>query len=62
MNKDDRVIIDLFEKRLHNVEDHQITLNHEMGQIIGEMRWIKLLLCASTLGIMGQLLYNIFGG
>ena len=53
--------------RLEDVDlDHPlvkaiIALNREMGQVQGELKWIKLLMSATTLGVLGQLFYTIFG-
>ena len=55
-------------KQLKEIElDHPlvtayITLNKEMGVVQGELKWIKLLMGATTFGVLGQLIYSIFGG
>ena len=53
--------------RLEDVDlDHPlvkaiITLNREMGGVQGELKWIKVLMSATTVGVLGQLFYTIFG-
>ena len=38
-----------------------ITLNHEMGVVQGELKWIKILMVATTVGVLGQLFCTIIG-
>ena len=37
--------------RVIKIEDHTIILNREMGQVLGQLTWIRWLLCA-VLGVI----------
>lgn len=45
----------------HPLVKAYITLNHEMGVVQGELKWIKLLMGGTTLAVLGQLAVSIFG-
>ena len=59
INKEDR-------KRLEDVDlSHPLVkavmkLNREMGVVMGELKWIKILMGATTVGVLGQFFYSIF--
>lgn len=38
------------------------TLNREMGEVQGELKWIKLLMGATALATVGELFITAFGG
>ena len=46
----------------HPLAKAVITLNKEMGMVQGELKWIKILMVGTTVGVLGQLVYSIFGG
>jgi len=69
MNEQDRRILEKLieynEKRLTQVESHQITMNSEMGdfkegmgELRGEMKWVKILMCASVVIALGNFIVN----
>lgn len=62
MNQDDRIVIDLFEKRLHNIEKHQITANRELGEVVGKVKIILWLMGGTFLVVVGHLFYDVFFG
>ena len=37
-----------------------ITLNKEMGVVQGELKWIKILMVGTTVGVLGQLFFSLF--
>jgi hypothetical protein len=71
MNNADREILERLieynEKRLTKLENQQNSqatkigeLKECMGEVRGEMRWVKLLMGSSVLLLLGQFLLNLF--
>ena len=46
----------------HPLVTAYLTLNKEMGVVQGELKWIKILMAATTASVFGQLMFSIFGG
>jgi hypothetical protein len=49
--KSNKELIEQNTERIKVSEDHFLTLNREMGQVQGQLVWIKWLLCA-VLGVI----------
>jgi hypothetical protein len=47
---------DVSEDRIKPIEDAVRTLNREMGQVLGELRWIRWLLMGVLAAAIGQFL------
>jgi len=60
INKEDRKRLEEIDLS-HPLVQAFIRLNKEMGVVQGELKWIKVLMGATTLGVLGQLFYSIFG-
>ena len=60
INKEDRKRLEEIDLS-HPLVKAVITLNREMGVVQGELKWIKILMCGTTIGVLGQLFYSIFG-
>ena len=59
MNKDDRTILDAFQDRLEQVENHIIVMNREMGEIAGKLQILIWLMGGTLLVIVGRWIYDI---
>ena len=50
------------EDRIADIERHLRTINHELGEVIGEMNAIKWLTRGTFLAVAGKIVYDILIG
>lgn len=69
MNENDREILNTFQNRLEQVENHIIIFNSEMGDVrekvgrlIGQTSIILWLMGGTFLVVVGHLFYTVFFG
>ena len=66
MNKEDRDILEELirynKERISELEEYYKTINREMGEVCGELRWIKWLVMAIASGFVAQFIIWLIGG
>ena len=60
MNRDDRAILDAFQDRLEQVENHIITFNREMGEVLGRLGVLTWLIRGVLLAVLGKIVLDFF--
>ena len=60
MNEADRKLLDAFQDRIKQVEGHIITMNREMGVIMGKLGVLVWLIRGVIVIALGQLIVQLF--
>ena len=47
------------EKRIAKIEEHIVTINHELGIVIGQLDSMKWLIRGTFLAVVGKIVYDI---
>ena len=58
MNEGDRTLLTAFQDRLEQVENHIITVNREMGEVLGRLGVLVWLIRGTLLVVVARWLYD----